>query len=200
MDRLVDTVRGGIMRQASQIFSPCILAVVAATILSGCENLTSPARDTQLNGGGPYWLDYSATRRGTLVVPSDKLIKTCAEPSPDVALSTTSNVDAALKAVATPASSSNVDATAKLDFAATVVELQKRTQMVSFLRESLFRLCEQSLNQQFTSNQVLLQFADIIKAARDLAETDAQIAIDKANKSALALKNAPVQQTIPPAR
>ena len=150
-------------------------------VITGCANLTSPARNHEIDPTKAYWFDYDASRRGTLVLPADKKVKTCAEPSPDVALTLVSKLEATLKPEA------GGDATAKAEFSATVVELAKRTQMVMFLREALFRLCEQSINGDFTVKDVVGLYKEVITAATDIVKTDKAAAetkaLDAQNKS-----------------
>lgn len=137
-----------------------------ALILSGCTNFTSPARSSKLEVDTPYWFDYDASRRGAFLVPDDKKIKVCAEPPPDVALSLVSKLETTIK------KDEVGEATGKAEFNASVVKLAERTQMVMLLRESLYRLCEQSLRHDFTSAEILKAYEDTVKAAADLAKAD----------------------------
>ncbi len=160
-------------------------------LLSGCANLTSPARYHELDASKVYWLDYDASRRGALIAPSDIKIKTCSEPSPDVALTLVSKLEASLK------DQTGNDAAAKAEFDATVVELGKRTQMVMFLREALFRLCEQSLNNGFSQSEILGAYDKVISAAINIVEkdkADAQARASEAEAKATDAKN--VQRTL----
>ncbi|RWX85881.1 hypothetical protein [Pseudomonas aeruginosa] len=135
-------------------------------LLSGCANFTSPARSSQLESSKAYWFDYDASRRGAFFVPEDARIKVCAEPPPDVALSLVSKLEATIK------KDEVGEATGKSEFNASVVKLAERTQMTMLLRESLYRLCEQSLRHNFTSAEILKAYEETVKAAADLAETD----------------------------
>jgi len=146
-------------------------------VITGCANLTSPARYHEIDATKAYWLDYDASRRGTLVLPAGNKVKTCAEPSPDVALTLVSKLEASLK------SEAGGDATAKAEFSATVVELAKRTQMVMFLREALFRLCEQSINSDLTVTNVVSLYEKVIAAATDIVKTDKTAAETKAKEA-----------------
>ncbi|HBN9511489.1 hypothetical protein [Pseudomonas aeruginosa] len=141
-----------------------------ALILSGCTNFTSPARSSKLEVDTPYWFDYDASRRGAFLVPDDKKIKICAEPPPDVALSLVSKLETTIK------KDEVGEATGKAEFNASVVKLAERTQMVMLLRESLYRLCEQSLRHDFTNEQILKAYEDTVKAAADLAKADVETA------------------------
>jgi hypothetical protein len=165
--------------------------------LTGCANLTSPARQHTIDPNKAYWFDYDASRRGTLVFPTNKNIKTCAEPSPDVAFNLISKLEASLKPEA------GGEATAKTEFNATVVELAKRTQMVMFLREAMFRLCEQSLNHSFEEKSIIETYTKILEAAINMVKTDRDEALAKAAeaqaKAAEAeLKSLQFQQTMKP--
>ncbi|MDX5332754.1 MAG: hypothetical protein LPK58_01725, partial [Gammaproteobacteria bacterium] len=50
-----------------------------------------------------------------------------------------------------------------------VVQLAKRSQMLMFLRESLYRLCELSINQDLSPDEVVRQYELVIKTAQELA-------------------------------
>jgi hypothetical protein len=153
------------------------LPLVSLVLLNGCANLTSPARHHEIDSTKTIWLDYDASRRGALITPNNKKLKTCSEPSPDVALTLISKLEATIK------DKSGLDATAKAEFNASVVELGKRTQMVMFLREALFRLCEQSLNNDFSKTEILDSYNKVIAAAIDIVEKDKLDAKAKASEA-----------------
>lgn len=162
-----------------------LMAGAMALLLSGCANFTSPARSSALTSNTAYWLDYDATRRGALVLPHGVNMKTCAEPAPDVALSLVSKLEASSKP---GADADGKERIAKAEFNSTVVDLAKRTQTVAFLRESLFRLCEQSLNNTFTKEQVIDAYKVVIAVAQKIAEADAKDAEAKASLNAAVLR------------
>lgn len=153
-----------------------VFAITSLATLSGCANLTSPARDHVIDHSKAYWLDYDASRRGTLVLPNNVNVKTCAEPSPDVALSLVSKLEGSLKKTGVG------EAEATAEFNATVIQLAKRTQMVMFLRESLFRLCEQSLNSNFEKKDIVDTYNKILEAAIHMVQTDQTEAKTKAQE------------------
>jgi hypothetical protein len=153
--------------------------------LSGCANFTSPARSSTLADNTLHWLDYDATRRGALVMPGNASIKTCAEPSPDAALTMVTKLEASST---TGTGADAKERTAKTEFNSTVVDLARRTQTVAFLRESLFRLCEQSLNNKFTPTEVLAAYKEVIAVAQKIAEADDKAADAK-------VKNAEARMT-----
>lgn len=151
-------------------------------LLSGCTNFTSPARSSQLEGSKAYWFDYDASRRGAFFVPENAKIKVCAEPPPDVALSLVSKLETTIK------KDEVGEATGKSEFNASVVKLAERTQMTMLLRESLYRLCEQSLRHDFTSAEILKAYEKTVKAAADLAKADvAKAEADKAKSQTVKL-------------
>ena len=150
---------------------------LSLVLLNGCTNLTSPARYHEIDSTKTYWLDYDASRRGALVAPNSNKLKTCSEPSPDVALTLISKLEANIKDKA------GDEASGKVEFNASVVELGKRTQMVMFLREALFRLCEQSLNNDFTKQDIIDSYNKVISAAIDIVEKDKLDAKAKASEA-----------------
>ena len=148
-----------------------LMAAALLLTLGGCANFTSPARSSALAGNDVHWLDYDATRRGALVMPGGASIKTCAEPAPDAALTMVTKLEVGST---TGTGADAKERTAKTEFNSTVVDLARRTQTVAFLRESLFRLCEQSLNNKFTSNEILTAYEKVIAVAQKIAEADAK--------------------------
>ena len=128
-----------------------VLALTSSLILllAGCANFTSPARKHSLDSGS-YWMDYDASRRGMLVLDSPQEGRkwvVCSEPAPDVALNLVNKIEGDLTAGDTDIAGGKAEVTAS------AIKLAERTQMVSFLRESLFRLCELSLGNEFTADQ-----------------------------------------------
>ena len=148
------------------------LAVVI--LVSGCSSLTSPARMHELDSKQSYWMDYDVTRRGTIVSGANSNWKACAEPAPDAAI----GVVAKLEGEADIAGQGS--AKAKGELSQSIVNLAEKTQMVLFLRESLFRLCELSINTEITAAQTQALYLEVIKASLELVKKDiAQIGLDK---------------------
>jgi hypothetical protein len=85
----------------------------------------------------------------------------------------------------------NVDAQTKLDFQTAVIDLAKRSQFISFQREALFRLCEQGMNQNLSSEQIFVLYQQVLQTSLKLAE--AELAKNKA-ELAKALKDPAVRQ------
>jgi hypothetical protein len=142
-------------------------AVFALLLLVGCSHFVQPAREHELETNKQYWIDYDASRRGTFFFKDDQgKYKTCAEPSPDVAYKLTEK----LEAMATYAS---VDAKGKADFNRDVVNLAERTQMIMFLREALFRLCELTMNSDLEPTAQMSLYQEVLEAALNLAKSEA---------------------------
>jgi hypothetical protein len=137
-------------------------------LFSGCASMTGPARKHVLQPNSPYWIDYDASRRGTLITPrpDGKGFGYCAEPSPDIAYQTVLSMVGSLQ------QSSTVDASLQLQFQQTVVELAQRTETIQFFREAMYRLCEQSMNGTLSQDQVKDLYDNALKAALALAEAD----------------------------
>jgi len=144
-------------------------------LLSACASITSPARVHTIDKQEKiFWFDYDASRRGGLLYKFEpgemeknpRPIRYCAEPTPDVALSILSEIK-----LGRPDGSS---ASASLN--SSVLKLAERTQMVQFLRESLYRLCEQSLNETIPYGDIKDAYLTVIKAALAMAEADREIA------------------------
>lgn len=175
---------------ASSIRFAAIALIAAASLASGCANLTPPAQVQAIGSDTAHWMHYDASRRGTFVIPSHQKVVVCAEPSPDVALSLVTRLEASAKAA------DEAQLAAKAEFNATVVELAKRTQMVMFLRESMYRLCEQTMSGNIPATQVPALYADIVKAAMTLVqaeESEAKAKVQDAQRRLLE-----TQRSLPP--
>ncbi len=144
-----------------------LLSFIFVMSFYGCASFTSPARQHVLEEGKIYWFDYDASRRGAVLVPKHekKNIALCAEPSPDVALQIIDKLKADVGV-------KEVKVGAEVDIQQQVVQLAKRTQTVMFLRESLYRLCELSLNFQLPSKEVKKLYGEVINAAADMAKAE----------------------------
>jgi hypothetical protein len=121
-----------------------------------------------------------------MIPKADGSMAVCSEPSPDVAMSAVASMLAQVKL-----DNPNVDVQTKLDFQTAVIDLAKRSQFVSFQRESLFRLCEQGMNQNLSSEQIFLLYQQVMQTSLKLAE--AELAKNKADL-AEALKDPAVRQ------
>ncbi len=144
-----------------------LVSCIVVMILSGCASFTSPARQHVLEEGKTYWFDYEASRRGAVLVPKyeKKNIAICAEPSPDVALEIVNKFKADV-------GTGKVTVGSEVDIQEKVIQLAKRTQTIMFLRESLYRLCELSLNFQFKDEEVRDLYKQVIEAAAKMAEAE----------------------------
>lgn len=145
----------------------CLAAVLSIPLLSGCASLTAPARTHALEPGKPYAIDYDATRRGAYILPADGSMKICAEPSPDVAMESITKIIAELKLA-----QADVDAKTQMELQQRIVELAGRSQLVLVLRESLYRLCEQGVNQHLSNDQIAALYSQALDTVLKLAETD----------------------------
>ncbi|KGD60745.1 hypothetical protein T9A_02222 [Alcanivorax jadensis T9] len=146
-----------------------LLFVIAS--LSGCSHFTSPARVERLESGDSYWMDYNAYRRGTLVLnraeqDGTSRIVTCSEPAPDAAMELVNKFEANIKAEDVDLAKGKVELTSK------AVDLAKRTQMINFLRESLYRLCELSMNTDLSAAQMKDMYEGVSEAAVELVQLE----------------------------
>ena len=143
----------------------CVILMLSSALpMGGCAMFTSPARQHALEPDTTYWFDYTADRRGALMARRGTDMVYCAEPSPDVALDLVSsmNLEADLPQ---DAASAKIASETRQE----VVQLAKRSQMLMFLRESLYRLCELSINQDLSPDEVVRQYELVIKTAQELA-------------------------------
>lgn len=153
-------------------FIRLVALAVGVVLISACASFTPPARKHELVPGSSYWFDYDAHRRGALMVvegsAGTRRIRTCAEPAPDVVLS--SIVGGRLSGESKPA---NVEGELSGLAAQDVVKLTERSQMLMFFREALFRVCEISLNQELSPQDLLKMYDQIIATALRLGSDKA---------------------------
>jgi type III secretion system FlhB-like substrate exporter len=147
-----------------KIYIP-IFFLVLTLLFTGCNHFTSPARKHTLEDKEQYWLDYDASRRGAFFFKDGASIKTCAEPSPDVANKLTEQLEAS-------ATYQGVTAAGKGDFSQDVVKLAERTQMIMFLRETLFRLCELSLNYEIPPQEYIKLYKEVLATSLNMTKAD----------------------------
>jgi hypothetical protein len=166
-----------------------ISLLLALISLVGCTNFTSPARKSTVDINQGVWFDYDGSRRGAILIPSTSKVRTCSEPSPDVALNLVSKLSGTIKK---PEAG---EITGNSEFNSSVVKLAERTQMVMFLRESLYRLCEQSLARDYTNAEVLEAYNKTIDTAVKIIELD-RVKADTEKAKAQAVTQA-IQQGVP---
>ncbi|MGE8231976.1 MAG: hypothetical protein ACN6OR_01240 [Stenotrophomonas sp.] len=146
-------------------------AGLAALLLAtaGCANFTPLASKRTLDDGST-WLTYDSSRRGTIIIPATSAGKYrfCAEPSPDVALVLASKLKASGKAT------KGAEAGTEMDMSASAMELAGRNHSVLLARDAMFRLCEASLNNAFSSTEYLELFNQILQMTTSIATADAE--------------------------
>lgn len=164
---------------------PILLLLIGTSF--GCSFFTSPASEEKLNPNQAYWFHYEAARRGGFLVGTDSAgksnVKMCSEPAPDVALARTADFIA--KGTYQGAS---VEAQAKL--AEQLAQLGGRTETVLILRESLFRLCELSINSSISLPDIQGLYKTVVEAVVKLAETDSTNAQAAAKKATAEVQRA----------
>lgn len=158
-----------------------LIVVVSFFLSVGCTSFTSPARQHELEEGKSYWFDYDASRRGAILIPKHekKNVAVCSEPAPDVAKDI---IDKLRADVGTGKLTVGVEANVQ----ERVIQLAQRTQTIMFLRESMYRLCELSLNFQLKDDDVKNLYDKVIGTAVKMAEAEssnAQEANAKAQKA-----------------
>ncbi len=156
-----------------------VLGVAVAA--SGCASLRPPVKVHPIpDKDKPTFVELDATRRGVIIIPRPDShgYYILAEQAPDAALATVNKIllEASVKNPSTP-----VDAKAQLEFNTAIVQLASKSQTILFLRESLFRLSEQSVNQTMTPEQVAKLYETALLTALKLAEVE--LAKEKANQA-----------------
>ena len=127
----------------------CAGAIVAAS-LSGCfRSDQERARTTAIGESGFDLVSYTGTTRGAYVWPNGNDKRVCAEPPPDLGLTTAREISANLKAAAQTLGSigaPSVDAAGAAKLSSAAIELAGRSQIVLLTREFLYRECELAAN------------------------------------------------------
>jgi hypothetical protein len=132
-----------------------VILLFGMVLFSNCATFTWPAKSEKIEGFGT-WFHYDATRRGAYLkdyIDKDGKQKYsfCSEPSPDAA----NEVLAKLKVSNEGATSIGITGgtitqtksiSPEGSLNQKIVELAGRTSQVLFLRESLYRICELSIN------------------------------------------------------
>lgn len=160
----------------------------------GCSFVTPPASEEKLNPNQSYWFHYEASRRGGFLVGTDSTgkanVKMCAEPAPDVALARTAEF--ILKGAY-----QGVTGQAQAKLAEQLAQLGGRTETVLILRESLFRLCELSINSGLPASDLKELYKTVVDAVVSLAQTDLTKAETERMKTFNSLPPAIQQQFAP---
>jgi hypothetical protein len=146
-----------------------VALLTGALLLSGCASFQPSVAIHPIASNQPTYIDMDASRRGVIIIPrpDNKGYFVCSEPSPDVAVATITRILAEVKL-----SNPNIDAKTEMEFRTAIIELTKRSQTILFLRESMFRICEQSINQNLSAEQVMKLHELAILTALKLAEAE----------------------------
>ena len=156
-----------------------ILLLVTVLALSGCfRSDQDRAVTADIGESGLNLVSYTGTTRGAYIWPADGGRHVCAEPPPDLALTTAREISANLKAAAEAiggvgAPSIDAGGTAKLSSAA--IELAGRSQLVLLAREFLYRECELAANFSHDDARYTVlaaQYEKILDVVRTLANAE----------------------------
>lgn len=145
-----------------------IVTALLVVVSGGCGLLTPPAEKHQLKKDNAYWFSYDASRRGGFMLlrndpnAGNLRMALCSEPAPDVALDI-------LTKLKLEAEKAEIGAKAEGELQQKVVQLAKRTQTIEFLRESLYRLCELSVNTNISNTEIQSLYKNVLQAAVTMA-------------------------------
>jgi len=140
---------------------------LALLLLGGCGFFAQKHAETMTLGDSNIQaITYPPELRAAYAVNEGSTARYCAEPPPDVALSTIEKIAAEAKAK----TESGTEAEGKLSAEAstTALELAGRTQLVLLAREMLYRACELSLNRSDVNEEDVI---DMYKAVVELVRT-----------------------------
>ncbi|MCQ9379732.1 hypothetical protein [Methyloversatilis sp. XJ19-49] len=185
-----------------------ISVALATVVLSGCAGLgtKSAGRDEAPDTHKQYWAKYDHSLKPVTpaVTLSEKLglpeparpaagagagavaaaaavpaaapapvVRSCAEAAPDATLKLIARLEAT--------QGKSQGGSAELD--ASVVRLAERTQMLSFLRESLYRTCERAATGQISKDEAAAAYDKVMNSVHAIIETDRDRARESAAKA-----------------
>ncbi len=180
---------------------PILLLATAA--LAGCfSSDQDEARTAVIGTSGIDLVSYTGTTRGAYVWPKDNTAKVCAEPPPDLGLTTARELSANLKAAAEalgPVGAPSIEAGGAAKLTSAAFELAGRSQLVLLAREFLYRECELAANfapGTTPYEKLAEQYAKILDVVVALANADKAQAEKELIETALAARNQEVVQEI----
>ncbi|MHA6881539.1 hypothetical protein [Ralstonia pseudosolanacearum] len=136
-----------------------------AFFICGCAAFYPPVEKKNLEHGG-YWLNYDAERRGAVIFPTDDHYRYCAEPAPDVAQSVINKMQASVQSHGGELGSGSAESDVN------AIELAGRTNTVLIARESLYRICELTINQNLKNEEITEMFIAVISMISDVAKSE----------------------------
>lgn len=157
------------------------LIVFSVTAFSlGCSHFDSEARKHTLAKEDAYWFDYTANRRGSIMVFKNSTTTGdfvyLAEPSPDSAKQI-------MDAFSAKVNYQELGVEAQANLADKIVQLAQRSQTVQFLRESMYRLSELSVNGQFDKEDMKYLYEKVLDAAILMAGQEFETAKEASAKA-----------------
>jgi hypothetical protein len=141
-----------------------LCVVVSSLVLSGCGVFQSSARKHALPADGTksYWFDYDSNRRGAFLLSGDRNFKVLSEPAPDTAVQN-------LMKLAGSLNYQGVTGQLSADLSQQIIQLGQRTEMILFLRETMFRLSEAGNNAGWKEGDYKELYKKIVEASVTLA-------------------------------
>lgn len=181
-----------------------ISVALATLFLSGCAGLgtKSAGRDEAPDSHKQYWAKYDHSLKPVTpaVTLSEKLGMTeparpaagaaataaaapAAAPAPAIRSCAEAAPDATLKLIARLEATQGKAQGGSAELDASVVRLAERTQMLSFLRESLYRTCERAAAGQISKEEAAAAYDKVMNSVHAIIETDRDRARESAAKA-----------------
>ena len=155
----------------------CLVGLLVAAASTGCETFTPPTQRLAVEKDKALMVDTVATRRGTYLFKRENTTDDpsrwvlVAEPPPDAALA--SAVKAAVEASAKTAAAAEVSGKGSLDVTQTLTKLVERTQAITILRDSLFRLSEAYANGTIDKATYSTKYDKVLDLVSRIVEVEA---------------------------
>lgn len=164
-------------------------AAIAALLLSGCASMeSSVSADTPADANKQYFSRYDHSLKPAPSVPlagtteSAPVAKRAAPAQASEACVDPAS-DSTLKLIARLEASAAAKGAGSAEHDASVMKLAERTQMLAFLRESLYRTCERRAAGQISKEEAAAAYDKVMDSVHAIIETDRDRARESAAKA-----------------
>lgn len=163
-----------------------LLLLIVPLTVGGCanttRNVTSSAEHHRMKkrpgaNADAHAITYDSRGRGAYIKPGSEFVKLCAEPPPDASANLQAESEFTAK-LAAAAEYEAIKATFDGDIdrsqsaSSTVTDVATRTELVLFMRDAMYRICEMHFNGVIDGEKAESLFSEVVSAARVLGQRD----------------------------
>lgn len=149
-----------------------VYLLVCVLFLSACSSLHQLDR----TGEKAYWMTYKPDQRGAIFTKNEKF---CSEQAADAAFNST--FDTVNKLAADIAGKADIGVESKVSLTKNVVQLAQKSQAVLMQRESMYRICELSLNGFLGEGAAERLFLQTLEISKTIALAEVATALNNEN-------------------